>query len=185
VAVDRGTQRKKQGGALLWSALFLLSSCGSPDPGIRYCAVSQTISCYGNPGEPESICDETCALMPGTSSYDPKTECLTEYGPNHGAGSSCEQAIHDLEVNAVAPQDRCAASDNDTTCKACAKQSCCSTFAACQDDVACQALMYCLWPCGENDTECRDPCYGENPDGAELIDAYFTCFDASCATCAD
>lgn len=119
--------------------------------------------------------------MPGTSSYDPKTDCVTEYGPNHGAGTSCEGAIHDLEAPALASQNACAADDNDTPCKACAKESCCSTFTACENDEACQGLVYCLWPCGKNDAACQDECYGKSPNGTELLDAYFSCLDDSCA----
>ena len=179
--MDRGKRQKGRGGALLLGALLLLlSGCGSTDSPSRYCAVSRTVSCYGNPGETESICDETCALRPGTSSYDPKTDCVTEYGPSQSEGPSCDEAIHDLEVAAVTPQNTCAPSDNDLPCKACAKESCCSTLTSCEDDESCQALSYCLWPC-EGDAACQDDCYGKSPNGVELIEAYFGCLDESCA----
>ena len=161
------------------SVFLSFAACGSTDPGVRYCAVNQTISCYGNPGVSESICDEDCTLMPGSSSYDEETGCLIEVGPEHGAGSSCEQALDDLIRNST-----CAPSEDDEPCTACAKESCCRSYDACMNDDECITLFYCVAFCTSDG--CPEGCYAAHPTVRGTLDTYLTCLDSSCAeACAE
>ncbi len=56
------------------------------------CAIYQTIDC-GSGGTTEGVCDYTCSIQPGSSDYDPSTDCLTSYGTEHPSASTCDEAI--------------------------------------------------------------------------------------------
>jgi hypothetical protein len=63
----------------------------------KVCAVSQSIVCGGGGDDFKTICDPNCTYDPGSSDYDPSTDCLTQYRSQVGHGASCDEAIADLD----------------------------------------------------------------------------------------
>lgn len=77
---------------------------------------------------------------------------------------------------------QCGITSPDTNCNDCISGACATECAACSGGEACMGLLQCVWGCDNPD--CRNACYDQYPNGADLFGAFESCYDANCrSTC--
>jgi len=76
----------------------------------------------------------------------------------------------------------CAVSALDSQCTQCANASCCTPFAACENDVDCENLSSCEENCF-GVSACISGCEREAPNGINLLSMLDACVAAKCIVC--
>jgi hypothetical protein len=64
-------------------------------------------------------------------------------------------------------------------CLACSQEKCADVYLACYTLPACNAIMGCVEPCG-NDTNCADTCLAAHPTGSSAFGNYALCIIGRC-----
>jgi len=138
---------------------------------------SQCAACLNDPN-----CDAwlTCALA--CEDITCQDACSQQYPGAETVALNWLSADGCMGLKCATPCDvapDCGLTSSDADCKTCIESFCCTQGKACGDSDGCGNVLDCLQDC--TDTSCEDACMSSDPAGAQLLNTFFECMDASCS----